>query len=698
MRPYRTDRQVLVNLLTTAGAKWPGGPNSNACCCPYHGDSSPSGSIFPGNDKHWRFKCHGCEAKGDSWDIAARNAGQPLPAWLAANADGAGGPQSDQAGPVPPPYPGGAQLPPGMDQPAGSTPPPDQGGRRWPTLQALEDDLAASVGGTLEAEYPYQRIGEEAWAMVVIRIAMPTVGADGKRDKTFRQAHPLPDGKGWVPKAPTGPLPIFRLPEIKACSTVIMVEGEKACDELRAVGIPATTTSGGALNSAKSDLSPLQGKEVVLWPDHDEKGQQHMQLVMTQLLQLPNPPRILVLNPKELPIVVQPKGDAVEYLAAIPGDAEAKRKAVQAVLRAAAGAGSVDDLQRTLEAQIAGTFAVVPFPWPLLTKTTQAFRPGSVSAICGGPGSAKSHMTLSAALHAHQGGYRVAVLELEDSHAFYQQRLLAMLAGEERLLDPKWAKEHPDLVRAALAQHRKTIDDFCPHLTAKENMTMDGVIQWITNACRDGNRIIIVDPITLADPGELKPWEVDRYLLATVKPMIERAGASLILVTHPRKSPGAVAKNAKPSLDDIAGGAMYQRATHTVIYLQNVERTDCAMHTDMWGDQTVSYNKVITVLKARNAAGAGTRLAFNFDATSLRFFELGRIPSPHPRGGSSAAPSPVPPVTPTPPPVPPAPMPDFAAQLAAEALAKGQPTTPPPVPPVPPRASGPATESTQTTS
>ena len=57
---------------------------------------------------------------------------------------------------------------------------------------------------------------------------------------------------------------------------VILVEGEKACDSACKLfaDYPCMTWSGGSKAIGKTDFSPLAGRDVWLWPDNDEAGQQ----------------------------------------------------------------------------------------------------------------------------------------------------------------------------------------------------------------------------------------------------------------------------------------------------------------------------------------------------------------------------------------------------------------------------------------
>lgn len=75
-------------------------------------------------------------------------------------------------------------------------------------------------------------------------------------------------------KAPAS-RPIYNLDKITVAdpaTPIIFVEGEKCADALSDLGYLTTTTFGGSKADKKSDLSPLTGRNVVLWPDFDDAG------------------------------------------------------------------------------------------------------------------------------------------------------------------------------------------------------------------------------------------------------------------------------------------------------------------------------------------------------------------------------------------------------------------------------------------
>lgn len=70
--------------------------------------------------------------------------------------------------------------------------------------------------------------------------------------------------------------PLYNQVSMNSENTIILVEGEKCADALISVGICATTAMNGAKAPVeKTDWSPLKGKKLIIWPDHDEPGQSY---------------------------------------------------------------------------------------------------------------------------------------------------------------------------------------------------------------------------------------------------------------------------------------------------------------------------------------------------------------------------------------------------------------------------------------
>lgn len=93
-------------------------------------------------------------------------------------------------------------------------------------------------------------------------------------EKEIRPISLLADG--WSLEQMPEPRPLLGLPSItKVSGRIFVVEGEKCVDALEALGLPATTSSGGACAAGKTDWRPLSGLEVVIVPDCDEAGRKY---------------------------------------------------------------------------------------------------------------------------------------------------------------------------------------------------------------------------------------------------------------------------------------------------------------------------------------------------------------------------------------------------------------------------------------
>jgi 5S rRNA maturation endonuclease (ribonuclease M5) len=125
------------------------------------------------------------------------------------------------------------------------------------------------------------------------------------------------------------PLTLYRLHELQGASQVVVVEGEKAVDRLRAIGITATCPHAGASSWPErftAALAQAGALDIVVLPDADRAGIKHAEriaasvcahsgvaLMNTKIVNLPNLP---------------PQGDVVDWLDG-GGDASELQRLVQ---------------------------------------------------------------------------------------------------------------------------------------------------------------------------------------------------------------------------------------------------------------------------------------------------------------------------------------------------------------------------------
>ena len=120
-----------------------------------------------------------------------------------------------------------------------------------------------------------------------------------------------PNGDGWEYKVQGTRQGPYRLPELVASplsASVYIVEGEKDADRLAALGLVATCNAGGAGKWKSCYSEHLKDRTVILIPDNDDAGREHVQKVAKSLKGIAAHIRIM-----ELPGLPE-KGDVSDWL------------------------------------------------------------------------------------------------------------------------------------------------------------------------------------------------------------------------------------------------------------------------------------------------------------------------------------------------------------------------------------------------
>ncbi|WP_460185065.1 YfjI family protein [Thermopirellula anaerolimosa] len=132
-------------------------------------------------------------------------------------------------------------------------------------------DAARTYGlGAPSASWPYHDASG-----AVVGVICRWQGPGGKEIRPVT----LMDGF-WSPCAMQPPRPLYGLPAVLRAdmkTPIVVVEGEKTADAARRCGLTAVTSAGGAKAAAKSDWTPLRGRQVIILPDHDDAGASYAQ-------------------------------------------------------------------------------------------------------------------------------------------------------------------------------------------------------------------------------------------------------------------------------------------------------------------------------------------------------------------------------------------------------------------------------------
>lgn len=303
--------------------------------CPFHHDKTPSLSLHLGTGA---WKCFGCDANGGSViDFEMRHGQLDFDHARAVLAAEFGIEAED----LPPPSPRRAAPPRPLEKTPKAAPAAPGSRQTKPTLNVVHPAPNAAAGGPLPppdmtsrpATCPGLGKPTAAWdypdsaggfLMAVLRFDRQGQG------KSFRpltwQADPRHGGKAtWQFKDPPGLLPLFGLDRMAQRPTdpVLLCEGEKAA-EAAAHLLPdhvITTTAHGSAAAAKTDYSPLKGRSLRLWPDHDAPGAAYVQEV-ARLARAAGAARVEVLDLGSLAMdpttgtvrTLPPKWDAADAL------------------------------------------------------------------------------------------------------------------------------------------------------------------------------------------------------------------------------------------------------------------------------------------------------------------------------------------------------------------------------------------------
>jgi hypothetical protein len=130
---------------------------------------------------------------------------------------------------------------------------------------------------------------------------------DGPEGKRFVWLQP--DRTLGLNGKPTADLPLYGIHLLDDRSTVYLGEGEKATDALRAAGVPAVgTVTGAAATPGRVALADLSGRNVVVWPDNEDVGRQHMNKVGAGLARIAADVRMIAWSD------APEHGDAADFL------------------------------------------------------------------------------------------------------------------------------------------------------------------------------------------------------------------------------------------------------------------------------------------------------------------------------------------------------------------------------------------------
>jgi hypothetical protein len=342
----------------------------------------------------------------------------------------------------------------------------------------------------------------------------------------------LPGARKWgLEGRKLATMPLYgseRLEEWPDDSPVVACEGEKAADALLEAGILAVGTVTGASGTPGAEaLEVLQGRRMILWPDHDDAGYKHMEQVAEALQGVAKEVRVFRwINARE-------KEDAADHPALAAGfqdEADALRETLEAAPLWKLGKNSLE----VAESKDIGILLseVEPERVEWLWEGRIPF--GKLTVVDGKPGLGKSTVTTDLAA-------RVSVGKVWPDGTDCRAGGVVIISAEDGLADtirPRFDAAGGDPERAVAIS---TVPD------AEGNERQIAVpydIPIIESAIeRVDARLVIIDPLMAflsSDVNSHRDQDV-RRALAPLARLAEKTGAAIVVVRHLNKATGGSA-------------------------------------------------------------------------------------------------------------------------------------------------------------
>jgi len=398
----------------------------------------------------------------------------------------------------------------------------------------------------------------------------PVLAVNRTKAKKFLQQHPTGDG-GWewggIPEGRKVPYHADELVEAIALGKrVYVVEGEKAADRMRAAGLTATCSPGGACKWPDHFAEWFAGSDVTILPDADEPGRKHAAKVRANLEGAAASVRVI-----HLPGLI-PGGDVWDYLAA-GGDPDA-----------IANMREGPPPRGHMAAELWGMmFPAIKYAVPLYIAE-------GLTLLAGAPKRGKSWLALDLCCAVAWGGFT-----LGDKHCTEGDVLYCALEDSPRRMK---SRLHTLCDAAGRAPPRLTVW-FGSDLPRLGQGCEEALREWLTS--HPDPRLIVIDTLNYIRPERTRdedPYSYDYRSATTLQRLASEFAVAIVLIHHTRKTA------ADDYLESISGTNGLTGGSDAVIVLERQ------------GDGS-------TVFKGRGRDIEEFELAVRFDKDECRWRVLG---------------------------------------------------------------------------
>ena len=342
--------------------------------------------------------------------------------------------------------------------------------------------------------------------------------ADGTKSFAWEQ----PDGTPGLAGRPVASLPLYGAQDVQNARSVVLTEGEQACDALRRLRLPAVATvCGAATIPADAVLATIANRRTVyLWPDADAGGLAHMQRIAARLVAL-GAPAVRMVNWSDAP----PKGDAADFVTETTTRADVvallKRAAPWTPASVAPDALAGPSLVVTSLDDV--TSRAVDWLWPRWLPR------GKLSLIGGHAGDGKSTLAAALAATLARGG------TWPDGTPAPRGRTLFLLAEDalDDTLKPRLEQHNADHARIFAIEAVRDVDG------AERTFSLGKHLPLLEQVIRErAIDLVVIDPISAFMAGCDRNAEDVRDVLTPFAKLADRTAVAAVGIMHVGKPTG----------------------------------------------------------------------------------------------------------------------------------------------------------------
>jgi AAA domain len=308
---------------------------------------------------------------------------------------------------------------------------------------------------------------------------------DGDKECRWR----LPNGIWGLNGTKLSELPLYGAEQASTWNTddlIVLAEGEKARDALDATDFfyALGTVTGAGMTPGAEALEVLRGRRVVLWPDTDEQGRDHMERIAERLL--PIATEVLVYEWHDAPVVKLPDGklkaqDAADHPAIQSGD----RKALDRLLTDLEGAPKWKPTKPpSLQGRVLLGEGIAGELEPPDELEPGILLRGKVHSLYAGPGTGKTMCAQYLVNRCVDRDQAVAIFDMENGPRIISERHRALGTDPEKADEYVYYFPSPNLplTEEAQASYVALLDEVQPVL-----IIFDSWINFLASAGLDEN-------------------------------------------------------------------------------------------------------------------------------------------------------------------------------------------------------------------